>query len=262
MTIYKHEMRQGRKILAIWTSVIGFFMLICVFLYPQMKSEMDVVGEMFSDMGGFTAAFGMDRLDFSTAIGYYSIECGNILGIGGSLFAALLGISALAKEEREHTAEFLLSHPVSRGRVVSEKLLALFTQIIILNIVVFVVSAISLSAIGEEVEPKPFYLLHTAYLLLQIQIAAICFGISAYIRKGGVGIGLGLAMALYFLNIISNISENAEFLKYITPFAYADAANIVPELSLDKTLLAAGLGYVLIGIIEAYRQYCNKDISI
>ncbi|MER2128192.1 ABC transporter permease subunit [Solibacillus sp.] len=37
-----------------------------------------------------------------------------MLGLGGGFFAALLGISALADEEKNRTAEFLLTHPISR----------------------------------------------------------------------------------------------------------------------------------------------------
>lgn len=67
---------------------------------------MDEIGAVFAQMGGFSQAFGMDRLNFGEFLGFFSIECGNMLGLGGAFFAALCGISALSKEEREHTAEF------------------------------------------------------------------------------------------------------------------------------------------------------------
>jgi len=34
MTLLKHEMRQGWKTLAVWTVSIGFFIVICVLMYP------------------------------------------------------------------------------------------------------------------------------------------------------------------------------------------------------------------------------------
>ena len=37
---------------------------------------------------------------------------------------------------------------------------------------------------------------------------------------------LGLAAVLYFLNIIANLTDQAKWLKYITPFGYAEAADI------------------------------------
>ena len=89
MTVLRHELRQGRTAFFIWTGVIGFLLAVCVFLYPQMKSEMESIGSVFSSMGAFTSAFGMDKLNFGTITGYYAIECGNVLGLGGALFAAI-----------------------------------------------------------------------------------------------------------------------------------------------------------------------------
>lgn len=80
------------------------------------EGEMEDMNEMFSSMGAFSSAFGMDRLNFGTLIGFYATECGNILGLGGAFFASLIAVSSLAKEEKEHTAEFLFAHPISRKR--------------------------------------------------------------------------------------------------------------------------------------------------
>lgn len=260
MTLIKHELKQGWKSLLIWTISIGFFVAICVFMYPEMESEMEGVNDMFSSMGSFTAAFGMDRLNFGTLIGFYAVECGNILGIGGAFFAALLGISALAKEEKERTAEFLLTHPVSRVRIITEKLASVMLQILIMNIVILLLSIISMAAIDEEIPWNEICLLHLSYFLVQIELAGICFGISAFMRRGGLGIGLGIATVMYFLNIIANISENAEFLKYITPFGYAEGADLIADMSLDAGKVIFGMTLFLIGIIFSYVKYSHKDI--
>ena len=96
---------------------------------------------------------------------------------------------------------------------------------------------------------------------MHIEIAGICFGISAFLRKNSLGIGLGIATMMYFLNIIANITESAEFLKYITPFGYAEGSDIVTELTLDSKLVLIGMVYAVLGIIAAYIRYCKKDIA-
>ena len=260
MTLLKHELKQGSRTLAIWTASIGFLVAICLFLFPEMKGEMDNVSDMFASMGSFTAAFGMDRLNFGTLIGFYAVECGNILGLGGAFYAALIAVSALAKEEKERTAEFLLSHPVSRVSVISSKLAALVIQIVVMNAAIFALSAACIAAIGEEPAWKEICLLHLAYFLLQLELAGICFGISAFLRRGSLGIGLGIAAIMYFLNIIANISEKAEFLKYITPFGYAEGADIVSNASLDGKLVLVGMAFAVVGVAAAYFWYSRKDI--
>ncbi len=261
MTIYIKELRQSTKSFLIWTCSISVMMLICILIFPEMKSEMDSMSNLFSNMGGFTAAFGMDKLKFGELMGFYGIESGNILAIGGGFFAALIGVSALAKEERERTAEFLLTHPISRASVVTQKLLSVITQIIIMNYFVVLTSLISAKIIGESFQIKGFILLHIAYLILQLEIACICFGISAFIKHGSIGIGLGLALGLYFMNLICNISAQAKFLKYITPYAYADASTVISTSEIDMKLIMIGILFAISGVITAYMQYINKDIS-
>lgn len=260
MTLLKHELRQNRISFWIWTASISFLLAICIFLFPQMKSEMEGVNDLFASMGSFTAAFGMDRLNFGEFLGFYGVECGNVLGLGGAFFAALLGISALSKEEKEHTAEFLLAHPVSRVRVVSEKLGAVFAQLLLMNLIILLCSVVSIYFVGESPEWRVLLLLHLAHFLLQVEVSALCFCISAFLRRGGLGIGLGMAALLYFLNIISNISDGVKWLKYLTPFGFTEGADILSDKCLDMGLVALGLGVAVVAVLIAYWQYCRKDI--
>jgi protein-export SecD/SecF family membrane protein len=134
----------------------------------------------------------------------------------------------------------------------------------------------SIAVIGEAVPWKEVCLMHLAFFLLQLEIAAVCFGISACIWRGGVGIGLGLAIALYFMNIIANLTDKAEFLKVVSPFGYTDGADIISagrlpfelrtvkqqtigaslgEKSLSSSLIAGLIGLILVMLfmIAVYR---------
>ena len=260
MTILKHELRRNRVPFWIWTGAIGFLLAVCIFLFPEMKGEMEDVSEVFSSMGAFTAAFGMDRLNFGTLNGYYAIECGNVLGLGGAFFSALLAAGMLCKEEKERTAEFLLTHPVTRVRVVSEKLLATLLLITAMNLIIYALAVGSILAIGESVPWRELNLQHLAYWLLQLELAGICFGVSAFLRRGSAGVGLGSAVMLYFMNLIANITESASFLKDLTPFGYCDGAEIASSGSLDFKRLAIGAAFFAVGVAAAYWNYTRKDI--
>lgn len=254
MTIVKHELKQGKNSFLIWTAAIAMLLAVCVFLFPEMKGEMDGISDIFASMGSFTSAFGMDRLNFGTLVGFYAIECGNVLGLGGAFYAAFCAVGILSKEEKERTAEFLLTHPVSRVKIITEKLIA------VLNLISYAVSVGSMVIIGEKIPWKEINLLHFAYYLLQIELAGICFGISAFLRKGSIGVGLGIAVMMYFMNLVANIAEVAEGLKYITPFGYCEGADIVSNGYLDGTLITIGLIFGMVGIVAAYWKYTRKDI--
>ena len=260
MTLVKHELKQGKASFFIWTASIGVLLVTCIFLFPEMKGQMNGVNDMFASMGSFTEAFGMDRLNFGTLTGFYAVECGNILGLGGAFFASLCAVGILSKEEKDKTAEFLLTHPVSRKRVITEKLIAVLIQITAMNIIIYALAVGSIAVVGETIPWKEISLMHIAYYLLQLELAEICFGISAFLRKGSVGVGLGIAAMMYFLNLIANIADVAEFLKYITPFGYCEGADIVSNGSLDCTLVAIGIVLGISGIITSYLKYTKKDI--
>ena len=260
MTVFKHELRQGRTTLLIWSAAIAFMLGVCILIYPEMGAQMEEMSAMFADMGSFSQAFGMDQINFGEFIGFFGVECGNILGLGGAFFAALLGISVLAKEEKEQTVEFLLTHPVSRRAIVGKKLVSVLIQILLLNISVAGVTAASIWAIGESPAFRPLFLLFLAYLILQVEVASVCFGISAFLNQGGAGVGLGLAALLYFLNIIANLTEQVKFLKYATPFSYTESADIITEECLNMKYLSVGLLFTVIGIGVGFYRYCRKDI--
>lgn len=106
MTIVKHELKQGKNSFLIWTAAIAMLLAVCVFLFPEMKGEMDGISDVFASMGSFTAAFGMDRLNFGTLVGFYAIECGNVLGLGGAFYAALCAVAFSVKRRRSGLPNF------------------------------------------------------------------------------------------------------------------------------------------------------------
>ena len=260
MTILKQEIRSQKTATLIWSLSIGFMIAVCILMFPEMKSQMSDVNKLFASMGSFTQAFGMDKLNFGTLIGFYAVEAGNVLGLGGAFFAAIVGVSALMKEEHGHTAEFLFTHPVSRVRAITEKLMSVYAILLIMNVVVLVFSIVSILAIGEEVFWQELLLIHLSYLLMQFEIAGICFGISAFLTRGGIGIGVGVAGFMYLLNIVANITESAKVLKYISAFGYTESSEIINNHGIEVKYLLPGMVLMIIGIVCAYGKYTKKDL--
>ena len=71
---------------------------------------------------------------------------------------------------------------------------------------------------------------------------------------------MGLTICFYFLNLIANLSKQAKFLKYITPFGYAEGADLLSDGRLNPEYLAVGLCFAAAGILAAFWQYGKKDI--
>lgn len=260
MFLLKHELKQGWRAMLLWSLAVGIMLIFCLMLFPELKTQMAPIQAMMQGLGGLAAAFGMDRLNYGELIGFYGIYAGFMLGIGGIFYAAILGCGTLSKEEAQHTAETLLTYPVDRGSVCLWKLISAAVLLLCFNVIVVLFSLSAFLIIGEFPQWNLFALYHLAQLIMQLEIAGICFGISAFLRKGSGTIGMGIAFVLYFLGIAGNIAEKAGFVKYITPYAYADGASIISRGALDGKLIVLGIGYAALGIAVGFWKYKKKDI--
>ena len=70
MTLILHELRRAWKSLAIWTAAIGAFIVICLVMYPEMKSQMDGISALFSSTLSGTGC------PYSTASTFQNRFCG------------------------------------------------------------------------------------------------------------------------------------------------------------------------------------------
>lgn len=260
MTVFKHEWRQGFKSWLIWTLSIGALVVLINLIWPDMAESAQGWSQMFRNLGMFGDAFGLDQLDLGEFLDFYGLEVNNILGIGAALYAAITGINSLASEEGRHTAEFLFSHPVSRLRITLQKLLAVLTQVTALHAVVLVLSYLSIQVINEAVDLRLYLLFHIALWLMTVQIALLCFAVSSLLTQENIGLGIGAALLLYFFNLLANISEQLEMLKYLTPFAYADPTAVLAEGTLDLAVFLPQLA-VCIGLAAAgLAIYSKRDL--
>ena len=260
MTILKHEVRSGLAGCILWSAVTGGLMALCVSMYPSMSGSMDDFSAMFANMGDFSAAFGLDKLEFGSVMGFYGTECGNILGLGGAFYAALTAMGLLAGEEGGHTAEFLLTHPVSRVRAAAEKLAALAVLVLALNAVCLACGAASILAVGETAAWGDLLRYHAALLGMQLEIGGVCFGLSALLRRSSFGLAMGLAALLYFAGLLVNLDQGLDWLRFFTPYYYADAARIFHREALAGPLLSGcALGAAGAGL--GLWWYGKKDIA-
>ena len=260
MTVFKKELRANLAGFLIWTACVGGLMTMCVWMYPSFAGSMDEVTDLFAGMGGFSSAFGMDKLAFGSIMGFYGTECGTIIGLGGAFFAAVTGMGLLAGEEGGHTAEFLLTHPVSRTRIAAEKLAALAVMILALNAACAACGLGSILGIGEEPVWGDLLKYHGTQLLMQLEIGGICFGLSSLLRRSSYGLAIGAAMGLYFLGIFINMDTSLEPLRFVTPYYYAEAARVFAGEPLADAV-AAGCGLGALGAAFGLWRYGRKDIA-
>ena len=173
MILYKHEMKMNRNALLIWTISIGLICFGCILLYTSLEESIQEIAESFSDMGAMSAALGMDKMSLTTLKGYYATEIALMHSLGGAMFAAILGMGILSKEESGHTTDFLCVLPIGRGQIVFWKYLTLISDILLLNLVCVGLYAFGFVMVGESVSGGDMARYHLAAVLMQLSLIHI-----------------------------------------------------------------------------------------
>lgn len=261
LTIYKHEMKTYIKTLLIWTICIGVMGAVCVLLFSSVKDSMAGMAESFSSMGVFADAFGMSQLSIATLAGFYATEVGTVHALGGAMFAAILGINMLSKEEDGHTGEFLYALPVSREKVITAKWFAVTSNIVLLNVFCVLLYYLSILVLGEEMAFEEFFLFHGMQLFMHIEVAAICFAISAFMKKNKFGIGLGMVLLLYGYDLMARVIPDLSDYKVISPFSYANAADIFSRSEIEVTATIIGAVVLVGSLVLSYLIYRKRDLA-
>lgn len=263
--IFRREINRNLKGLIIWTLVISGIMILNLMMFPDVAKQQQSIDQLLRQLPqSLIKAFGLDRLSMSDPLGYYATKGYLMIILFGSIYSVMLAGNMLSKEHNEKTIEFLLSKPITRSGIVTQKLLAIITNLLIFNLIVTASNYFGFKTAGSEFDIRVFILLSIAPFLLHIIFASISFCLSSWMKKSRniVSISLGLVFVLYFISIVSSISDRFNNLKYITPFQYVDATEIVINKSINTTYLFIIAGIVAICIWASYLIYRKRDISV
>lgn len=258
MNIMKLELSRNKKTFFVWSFVIAGMTAMFMLMFPAMKEQLNGISTLNGDL---SVAFGMEKLDVGTPIGYYGAMA-MMISLGGAMFASILASSALSKEEQGHTAEFLLTHPVTRFKIVYEKLLSIVLQIIIFDFICVIFSIGSFLILNEKFPIYIFALFLISQILLHCEIAAACFLVSAFQNNVNIGVGMSIAILPYFLNCLINIRSDLGALKYFTPYRYSAFTNLYANNQIDWKLVFIGLLIMILCVIISFIKYNKKDIRV
>ncbi len=148
----------------------------------------------------------------------------------------MLGVTSLSKEEEGHTSEFLYTLPYKRSTILLWKYLSVVLQLLIFNSIISCWNGLGIWQLGEMFLFILFFIYHLLVLLMQLELASICFLLSAISSKKQIGLAMGLVLNLYSIDMIVRIISKVEFLKFITPYYYANGADVFSHTTFDTFL--------------------------
>ena len=152
------------------------------------------------------------------------------------------------------------SEQENNKRIAKNTVFLYFRTFIIMLVSLYTSRAV-LDALGET----DFGSIFTEYMLFQlmmnIEIAAICFVISAVSKKNRLGIGISVAMLLYVYDLMARVVPDLKDAIFISPFSYSNATSIFAGESRDCVALILGTIMIVIMTVGAGMIYAKRDLA-
>ena len=262
--MFKRELKINLKSFIIWTSILIGLFLVVFLIYPSIinSANMEMIDEMMKIFPEeMLKAFNMDISTIDSAFGWLKTEGFVFVLLITGVYSGILGSNILLKEESDKTIEYLNSVPVTRKNIVLNKILCGLLYIILMVVIIGIFNFIGLSLSGEF-DRKSYILLSITPIFSSIVIFAVCLFLSTFTHKTKktIGISLGIVFASYFLNIISEMGESTEFLKYISIFTLADIRNVIINVSINPLMIVLTIGITVVFMILTTIRYEKKEL--
>ena len=264
MNILKREIKANARSLLIWGVIVVLFLAVGISKFSAYEGNPDMLAILDGMPPALLAAFNMQAFNLTTITGFF--------GVMFTYYALLLCIAAvmwgsdiISKEERDKTVEFSLTLPVTRSRLVTAKSLAALVNCVAL---MFITWGATLVAVGRYQPDGAFYrflsLCMVAILIMQLVFLAlgILLGCAMKQYRQASSVAVSLLLGTYFLSIISALSKDLDFLKYLSPFRYFDAAAILRESRIDLAFAALSAAIIVASMAGAYLTYARRDLYI
>jgi ABC-2 type transport system permease protein len=261
--IYIHEFRTRLKSVIIWSLSLTFLIVFFFSLFPVFADQAALMNEFLARYPQqLRAAFGMDNMDMSTVLGFYSFLF-MFVQLCLAIQASNYGFGLVSIEESELTADFLLTKPVSRAQVLTSKLLAALTSLTLTNLVVWLVTFVSITLFrgSREYGTGTLFLLLLSIVIFQLFFLSLGLVISLLVKRvrSVTPYALGLGFGMYVLSAFSGVFGDVK-LEYITPFKHLDAPYIVKNGAYNTPLVLLNVAVTLVALAVSYWLYTRRDI--
>lgn len=230
MNIFNREIKANLKGFLIWFISLGTLFFLASTEY-SVFAENEAIADMMNNptFEIFFRALGVDNIDILTPEGYLSLMSFYIyLPLG--IYAAMIGSGIISKEERDKTAEYIFTLPVTRKKVLFSKLLvAIFYNLMMtIGLLLFCFWAFGRIAPSDNFAPFLMNLTIGVFLIQMIymSIGLVLSSILKQYKKSG-SITLAILIVTFMINMLTQVTDKIDFMKYVTPFQYFNVGNML-----------------------------------
>ncbi len=264
MNIFLREVKANFKSLLIWGVIVILFATMGIAKFSAYEGNPELVAVLDNMPPALLATFSMNAFNLTTITGFLGVMVA-FYALLLSIAAAMWGSDIISKEERDKTVEFSLTLPVPRGRLVTAKALAAVVNCVGLMVIAYVFTLYSAQQYNPDSEFYNFLTLSMVVLFIMQMVflaVGLLLGCAMKQHKRASSAAVSILLGTYFLSIVSDMSEDFEFLKYFSPFKYFNFVKLLNESKIEMTPVWLSLGIIVVALVGAYISYSRRDLYI
>jgi ABC-2 type transport system permease protein len=254
-----------RRSFLLWSAGLAGMAALMVSVYPTVHDNpaLNDLVKHYPDALKGVVGFG-GAVDYATPAGYLGAELFSLMVPLLLIIATVAaGSGAVAGEEEQGTMELLLALPVSRRRLVAEKLAAMAVEVAGLGAVLWASLWVGALVIDMHISAAHLAAATGGAVLVAILFGAAATAVGAFSgrRARAIGITSAVAVTSYLINALAPLADALGKLRHVSPFFYyADSDPLRRGLSLtDTAVLVAAICAVSVFAMIAFER---RDLAV
>lgn len=257
------EIKANYRILLIFTLIITMYGSIIVAMYdPTLGESLNMMAQSMPEL---FAAFGMKDPGLTLIDFVANYLYGFILVVIPFIYIVLMSYRLIGRYIDKGSMAYLLAMPHGRVKVAVSQLLVLIMGIVFLDVYVTCLVILCSHWMFQEMIPcQPFIQLNLGLLCLHLFFIGFCYFFTCTYNemKWSVGLGAGLGIFFILVQMLSQVSDKIDWLKYLTPLTLFDAKGLIAGESFAFSGAIVLFVSFLVLVLIAVRFFKKRDLSL
>ncbi len=263
MNIYKREVKLKMISAAIWSLSVMGIMILFMSVFSAFAGSADMIDMIMENYPKeLLQAFGMSGVDLGSVAGYFTM-CMLFVQLALAVQASIYGLSILSEEERDMTADFLLTRPVTRTQVYLSKTLSALSALVVTWAITWGSTFLSIEIFraGKEYDTVMMIKMMAVIILFQLFFFSVGMLISVVLKKirSVLPYAMGLAFGMYMISSIGSIIGQ-ETLGYVTPFKYFEPNYLIINGEYDTSMVIICCSVIVVSMVSSFIMYKKRNI--
>ena len=224
--LFTKTLRDLRGQILGWGIGAGLLGVMVIFLYPSFKDQTAALSEMLKGYPPALMAFFGDFSRMSTYLGWLNIEFYSYGPPILAIFAVVVGTGLIAGEEEKGTLDLLMSHPIRRWRIVTDKFAAFVVATVLIMALIALFFVGSSVMIGETSQLGRLAVGTMNIVPITLAGGALALMASVLFRSRRLAnmVALVVIIGSYFLESLGKTVDALEPYRPIALFHYYDSS--------------------------------------